>query len=417
MKKITILTTLLTVSLLTGCQDHELEPSPSTLPQALGAWRTGGTGSDDIYSLARDPQGDLLMMGNQDGHFIAKYTNSGVIQWKNDLKQIADPSNKLVAVDATGTIYIAHGNLGSRDDFGQSGEGAVYLASYTKDGTFRWILSKTGSGSLLPVNIVTDEAGNTYMTGWFSGTVNFGSTELTSKSPDVKLGGREDIFLLKVTKEGTLQWVKQLGGNSADFGFGLALDQAGNVFMSGFTASGPTFEGIDVNGYTSFAVKYTPDGTQQWIDAVRQANWGEGRHIGVDGAGNSYVQTGAVTTKLNSNGGIEWHKETSTVSDIVVSLNGDFYLAATFSGTKTIEGQTLTSSGGTDVMIAKYDKNGSLKWVIREGGLQNEAVRKIVLGKGGIIHLLGTFEGTPTIAGTNLTSAGQTDNFVATYKE
>ncbi|GAB3171696.1 hypothetical protein GCM10027291_25280 [Telluribacter humicola] len=357
------------------------------------------------------------MMGNQDGHFIAKYTNSGVIQWKNDLKQIADPSNKLVAVDATGTIYIAHGNLGSRDDFGQSGEGAVYLASYTKDGTFRWILSKTGSGSLLPVNIVTDEAGNTYMTGWFSGTVNFGSTELTSKSPDVKLGGREDIFLLKVTKEGTLQWVKQLGGNSADFGFGLALDQAGNVFMSGFTASGPTFEGIDVNGYTSFAVKYTPDGTQQWIDAVRQANWGEGRHIGVDGAGNSYVQTGAVTTKLNSNGGIEWHKETSTVSDIVVSLNGDFYLAATFSGTKTIEGQTLTSSGGTDVMIAKYDKNGSLKWVIREGGLQNEAVRKIVLGKGGIIHLLGTFEGTPTIAGTNLTSAGQTDNFVATYKE
>ncbi|WP_247232092.1 SBBP repeat-containing protein [Telluribacter sp. SYSU D00476] len=428
MKKTAILLTSLLIAFLTGCQDHVFEPPPSGTLQTLGAWRTGSTESDIPNYMARDSQGYLYLTGRQTVPFVAKYNSSGSQQWRNELKRVVDPSGQLIALDASGNIYVAGRGLGSRADFGQSGVDEVYLASYTNDGTLRWILStsaNTGKGSLHPLGFIADDAGNTYMTGWFSETVDFGGIELTSRAQADKIGGFEDGFLLKVNKDGALQWVRQLAGNRTDSGLDVALDQAGNVFVSGFTNSGSTFGGITVTGTTSFAIKYTPDGTRQWITAVRQASFGHGRHIGVDASGNSYVGTGAVVTKLNSGGEAEWHKGIPSASfyfneaneDIAFNTDGDYYVTDTFSGTITIEGQTLTSRGGYDVFLVKYDKYGSLKWVVQEGGPQNETARKIVLGEGGVIHLLGYFEGTTTIAGTSLTSAGQTDIFVATYKE
>ncbi|WP_247232091.1 hypothetical protein [Telluribacter sp. SYSU D00476] len=430
MKKVAILLTSLTVALASGCQDHVFEPPPSGTIQALGAWRTGGTGSDQSYNIARDAQGNLFLTGNLDGTFIGKYTSSGVLQWRKNLRPVLDPAGHFVGVDASGNVYVAAQRLGSKADFGQSGENEVYLASYTNDGTLRWILATTANTGdrtftsiMIPIDLVTDGAGNTYITGWFSGTVDFGGIEFASRPQSAKPGGFEDGFLLKVNKDGTLQWVKHLAGDRTDYGLGLALDQAGNVFVSGVTDSGSTFDGINVTGATSFAAKFAPDGTRQWVTAVRQAlTFGEARNIGVDEAGNSYVQTGAVVTKLNSNGEAEWHKgipvgSHPTYTKVTFNRNGDYYVTDTFSGTITIEGQTLTSRGGYDIFLVKYDKNGSFKWIVQEGGPQNDSSRENILSEGGIIHLLGTFEGTTTIAGTSLTSAGLTDIFVATYKE
>src|SRR5690606_1771095 len=63
----------------------------------------------------------------------------------------------------------------------------------------------------------TDTSGNTYMTGAFSGTTNFGGTSLTS-------AGDSDIFVVKTNKFGTVLWAERFGGGGLDAGTGITTD-------------------------------------------------------------------------------------------------------------------------------------------------------------------------------------------------
>jgi hypothetical protein len=79
---------------------------------------------------------------------------------------------------------------------------------------------------MLDMDITVDSSGNSYITGYFEGKVDFGAGKVTS-------AGAADIFILKLNSSGTFQWVNTFGGTSTDVGQGIAVDSSGNSYITG----------------------------------------------------------------------------------------------------------------------------------------------------------------------------------------
>ena len=146
--------------------------------------------------------------------------------------------------------------------------------------------------------VITDPAGNVYLTGSFKGTVDFdpgaGITNLTS-------AGAEDIFVAKYAPTGVLLWAKRLGGAGIDTGVGIAVDGSGNVFTTGvFTGTADFDPGSATANLTSaglsdvFVSKLTSTGALGWAERLGGGGIDAGSSIAVDGSGNVFT-TGVFT--------------------------------------------------------------------------------------------------------------------------
>src|SRR5213078_1719506 len=85
--------------------------------------------------------------------------------------------------------------------------------------------------------IAVDGTGNAYVTG-VSYSSNFPIFSSTGTPYQATFGGIQDAFVTKLNPSGTaLLYSTYLGGSSADLGRGIALDNAGNAYITGQTQS------------------------------------------------------------------------------------------------------------------------------------------------------------------------------------
>jgi hypothetical protein len=143
--------------------------------------------------------------------------------------------------------------------------------------------------------IAVDAAGNAYITGdtW---STDFPTT--TSANDTTYNGGTHDVFVSKLNAEGTtLVYSTYLGGSDDDEGYGIAVDAAGNAYITGYTSSSTDFpttpDAWDTSGNGSddvFVSKLNPNGTGLVYSTYLGGNGGElGNGIAVDGSGNAYI--------------------------------------------------------------------------------------------------------------------------------
>ena len=132
-----------------------------------------------------------------------------------------------------------------------------------------------------------------------------------------------------------------------------------------------------------FLAKYDASGNLLWARAATGSFAVEGNEVDADSSGNVFVA-------------------------------GDFG-HHNFGGNATFGGTTLSSLGGTDAFLAKYDANGTFLWVRRLGGGQTQAARGVAADSLGNVLVSGQFEGTVDFGGTSLTSTGSFDHFTAKY--
>jgi hypothetical protein len=92
------------------------------------------------------------------------------------------------------------------------------------------------------------------------------------------------------------------------------------------------------------------------------------------------------------------------------SRNG-VYLLTNFSGSITTGSHALTSNGGTDICLVKYDTSGNIVWVKTFGGNAADEAASITTDKSSNLIINGTFEGSITFGSTVLTSSGASDVF------
>jgi Beta-propeller repeat len=359
------------------------------------------------FGYGETSQTVLSCSGNSD-IFVAKFAADGRLLWA---RSDGGPEFEYaygIALDGSGDSYVTGGFGGTATfGYGEAGETVltsfgstdIFVAKYAGDGRLLWAKPAGSSGYEFGEAIAADGAGNAYVTGGFSGTATFspggaGETALTS------LGGN-DIFVAKLAGDGRLLWVRPAGGVDYSSGRGIALDGAGNSYVTGFFTGTATF-GFGEANETSltcatgvqeadiFVAKYAGNGSLLW---ARQAggpgdDFGEG--IAVDEAGNGQV-------------------------------TGSFSGSARFGPGENNE-SVLTTLSYAEIFVASYAGDGRLLWARQASGSGEAEGNAIALDGAGNSYVVGGFFGTVIFGAgeageTSLTSFGDTDTFVARYAE
>lgn len=143
------------------------------------------------------------------------------------------------------------------------------------------------------LGIAVDSAGNAYVTGFTSSIFDFPTKNALQNNYG---GGARDPFLTKLNATGSsLVYSTYLGGNDVDEGFAIAVDSAGNAYVTGETSS-KLFPIVDafqdkLGGFDdAFVTKVNAAGSARiYSSFLGGSGFEEGRGIALDGNGNAYI--------------------------------------------------------------------------------------------------------------------------------
>jgi hypothetical protein len=327
----------------------------------------------------------------------------------------------------------------------------VCAASFVNAQNFDWAAQFSGNNYAQNLAVTTDNDGNVFTTGYFSGIVDFDPGVGTSNLSAA--GG--DIFVSKLDASGALVWVKQIGSIGDEIGWAIATDNSSNVYVTGsflgtvdFDPGAGTASVASVNANDVFVLKLAGNGDFDWVKTFGSMDNEEGNCIKVDASENVYISgifnngpidmdPGAGTfnlsgfydtfiLKLDVNGDFVWAKKFTNPIDIVhiygfeFDDSGNIYTTGRFNDITNFDtgaGTTeLTPVGAADIFVCKLDASGDLVWVKQISGSDYEEAYGIDLDATNNIYITGYFGGTvdfdPGAATENLTSEGDDDIFV-----
>ncbi|HSD62352.1 MAG TPA: SBBP repeat-containing protein [Ignavibacteriaceae bacterium] len=374
--------------------------------------------TDFANATCTDALGNVYVTGGASGygeevHYATiKYNNQGVMQWIAEYSDSIyfQSSASAITVDGSGNVYVTGSSgtgLGQFNNF--------VTVKYNSSGEQQWMARYAGpQNNDYAVALKVDGSGNVYVTGESYSVSTF-----------------YDIAIVKYNSNGVQQWAETWNGPGSyqDSPSGLALDNSGNVYVTGYTIDGNTtcyatvsfsssgnFRWASVynpqDNYTSIAnaivvdnqgfvyitgrshglinqyytmatIKYDPSsGDSLWVKrysaAINSQNWGYG--IAVDDNNNIYV-SGAVSEPGNQPWGIGVIKYNPSGDQLWASVYTDPNRQVTYgekialdsNGNSYIQGySSLTPFDPEDYLTAKFDVNGVFQWIKYYNGPGND---------------------------------------------
>jgi hypothetical protein len=189
-----------------------------------------------------------------------------------------------------------HKSVSVRYVVGKDGTVSFALGAYdrahmlTIDPTLTYSTYFGGIIADLPEGMAMDSQGNSYVVG-YTASNNFP----TINAFQPVTGGQGDAFVVKFNSAGTPVYSTYLGGNYLDMGYGIAVDGAGNAYVTGNTGSSNfpianAFQPNYAGGWDSFVTKISADGSSLIYSTYLGGSGTEGGGaIAVDAAGNAYI--------------------------------------------------------------------------------------------------------------------------------
>ncbi|MGE0638026.1 MAG: gliding motility-associated C-terminal domain-containing protein [Bacteroidia bacterium] len=359
-----------------------------------------------------------------------------------------------VAKDASGNIYTT-GYFSSLATFGNNvfntnGQSDVFIMKSTSGGNLLWAKKAGGPLQDKAFSIATDAAGNSYITGTFTGISNFEGTIITAVSSS------QDIFIAKYDTQGNLLWVKTAGGSETDISSGITVDGSGNAYITGQFKGTATFDNqvltstpdtAGVPTYDIFIAKYSATGSLSWIKQGAAQYDDRGLSISADGNGfiyatgefsdtlnftNSYNNNSynsGYLLKLDYSGNELWFKRFTggvvTCNDVSATVNNHIYVTGDFVGNLTVSGPpyiSTTSAYSKKIFIARFNNAGDLLWLDNDGSGSTLSSRAVCADANGNAYITGNFKCTMNeysdLYGTGIfNSVGYNDIYVTKYSE
>ncbi len=299
-------------------------------------------GSNDVYTAKYDKDGNPLWVRSIGG---------GDLDWGNG-----------IAVDAQGNVWVVGQFVGPAvaggETLGGGGGNDAFLLKYNGDGDLLWALAGGGSAEDNGYDVVTDAAGNAYVCGNYNGAANMFGQALSS-------AGSSDCFFAKINADGSIGWMKTIGGSDQDVAESVALLDNGNIAVAGYF-TGPT---CDVAGAATlsgqgvadlFVATFAPDGTL--VSAYSYGGPGD------DGTAN-FGQSLALDA----------------------AADGGFILTSSFAGTADFGGESRTAIGDVDIFTGSFRADGSADWVFTCGGPEEEQFIGAGADQNGEVFIVGNF--------------------------
>lgn len=327
----------------------------------LWAGTIGGPGNEETRSVTTDAAGNLYIAGEMHGAFdadpgpdvymvdtlgsfdafVAKYGPDGSFQWAHAIGGTGDDRAYDAVARPDGSVFVT-GYFADTMDV-DPGAGVLqvaahgqwsdaFLVHYDADGNLIWGTGMGGYGTDIGRGLALDSTGNVAITGRFAKTAYFrngaGLDSLSCSGPD----GDADIFLAKYGADGSLAWLRSIGGPDKNMPRGAAADREGNILVTGRTRgtvdldAGPGTSLHTANGvFDAFLVKYGPQGDFIWGFTAGGTFHTRGLNVATDAVGSAYL-TGWITEPFDIDPGPD-------------SL-------------------LLTSAGSMDAYLAKFSDNG-----------------------------------------------------------
>ena len=282
-----------------------------------------------------------------------------------------------------------------------------------------------------------DSSGNVTVAGAFQGSINLGGTTLVSK-------GDGDIFVAQYKSTGQHLWSKSFGGTKYDAVRAVAVDSSGNITVTGEFSTTVNFGGSTLTtkgSYDIFLAQFKSTGQHLWSKAFGSINAEYARAVAVDSSGNIAL-TGSFFSSVNfggtaliskgsqdvflalfkSGGQHIWSKAFGGISyddsfGLAVGNSGDVTVTGVFQKTMNLGGSNMTSKGGYDVFLAQFKaSNGQHLWSKAFGGASHDYGRALALDGSGNLTLTGSYVGSASFGGATLAAKGSNDMFLAQYK-
>lgn len=197
-------------------------------------------------------------------------------------------------------------------------------------------------------------------------------------------GGNKNMFVSKMTPDGTtVEWMFGSVGPNNTYGHSAGVDALGNVYVAGSFNISVHFGNVQIwsagnSNYDGYIVKYNSNGNVQFA-------------MNIGGLANDYINA------------------------IYVCEDGDFHITGSFEGSMTIQGQTVTSGEGADIFVARFNNNGSLRWLKSIGNNQHQAGTSIVVDIAENTYISGNYQGTLAFTDNTRLFSTTNDIFIAQY--
>jgi hypothetical protein len=256
--------------------------------------RYGDTLNDEARAVAVDGSGNVLVTGYFQGTadfgggslvsagdtdiFVAKYNSAGVHQWSQRFGSTSSDHGLGVAVDVSGNVVVT-GGFQLTVSFGGgnlvSAGGDIFVAKYNSAGVHQWSQRFGGTAGDSGLGVDVDGSGNVVVTGYMSGTANFGGGNLVG-------AGNTDIFVASYSPAGIHRWSQRFGGAGSEGGTAVAVDGLGNVLVTGYFPGTIDFGGGNLSSAGNneiFLVKFGGDPPAPDIASIVDIGNDQGRRV------------------------------------------------------------------------------------------------------------------------------------------
>lgn len=277
-------------------------------------------------------------------------------------------------------------------------------------------------------DVATDAAGNIYLGGGFSGALQLGNL------PSMLSGGDSDVFVAKLSQDGSPTWSVGFGGVENQRLYQLVADSDGNVFAAGSYGGQMAAGGTVLSGSSTWGVflcKILDGGTVDWLVRPWGDDAGQFRAIALDSGGNPVIAgaydtappgetdaSGASIAKYSPAGQLLWRESVTgsddvTINAVTVDAADNIIVAGSYVGTLQLGDKPLPSAAVTRGFIGKLNSSGVPILLVSFGGTDELRFRSIAMAPSGDLLVSGSFRGTAKFGPTTIVSAGEGDIFVA----
>jgi uncharacterized delta-60 repeat protein len=259
----------------------------------------------------------------------------------------------------------------------QTTDGGYIVAGYTNSfgaGFYNfWILKLNSAGN---IEWQKTYGGGDYDKAYSIQQTNDGGYIVLGNTESFGAGG-QDIWVLKLSSEGDIEWQKTYGGSDADEAHSILQTSDGGYIVAGYTNS------FGAGWYDFWVLKFSSDGDIEWQKAyggssddiahsIQQTS--DGRYI-VVGETNSFGAGGVDIwiLKLSSGGDVEWQKALGGSSDDIA-----YCIQHTIDGRYIVAGYTGSfGAGDYDFWISKFSSDGDVEWQKTYGGSSDDIAHSI----------------------------------------
>ena len=377
-------------------------PEGVAVDAAGNVYVTGIFQGTAYFDLPSTTTGKISHTGTTTATFIAKYDVNGNFLWvKKVAGQVGTVNARALALGPNNSVYIggffkgtANFNpAGSAEHISQGNTEDSFIAKYDTDGNYLWSHRLGGNNNDRGLGIAVNAIGEAYLTGYYDSTI-LNSFTFSNSSSSLRSKGDHDIFVVKYAEDGSFVWSHSIGGSKHDRAGAIALDNAGDVYITGTfmgkvnfrTAASPYELESDANPLSgsAFVAKITKHGSFVWASAI----------LG------SYSWSGGVAVD-HQNG---------------VYITGYFGDLGNFGSGVTLTAPTYYMNG----FVAKYDANGNIVQAVRLGSSFNTMGRAVSVSANGDVAATGQLRRTLTVgegaSALSSTSINSADMFVVKFQ-